>query len=253
MICIQLCYPSLFRNPGKIMSHWQAHKSWWSVTDMPGHPFHTPVCWNCRMPGGERMAPAMKSLTMHCMSPYRCFKKPAVHFGTNKFMSSADRMELEYGQLFLHCLAPFQTKILCPSGANLVAESKRLEPQNHSHDKQCLDVPPAQLLCFHKTGEGFPCDTYQLHPELSCLQLAGWLLCQIPSFRSHLWQHFPSLTVHAVMNDTRQAESPKSASIPEARRSKKRRRPTAPSIDLWVVVGTGIMYFLLLLSCSLSC
>lgn len=133
MICIQLCYPSLFRKPGKIMCHWQDHKTWWSVTEMPVHPFHTPVCWNCRMPGGERMAPAMKSLTTHCMSPYRCFKKPAVHFGTNKFMSSADRMELEYSQLFLHCPAPLQTEILCPSGANLMAESKRLEPQNIIH------------------------------------------------------------------------------------------------------------------------
>lgn len=79
------------------------HKTWWCVTEMLVHSFHTPVCWNCPMLRGERMAPAMKSLTMHCMSHYRCFKKPAVHFGTNKFAPWVNHIELENSQLLLHC------------------------------------------------------------------------------------------------------------------------------------------------------
>lgn len=48
---------------------------------------------------------------------------------------------------------------------------------------------------------------------------------------------FQSLIVHAVMNDTRQANSPKSASNPEAKLSKFRTLAT-PSVDLCIVFGT---------------
>jgi len=54
------------------------------------------------MPGAERVATAMKSLTMNCV---RCYKNPAIHFGGKKFAPSVDHIELEYNQLkaFLRC------------------------------------------------------------------------------------------------------------------------------------------------------
>lgn len=68
-----------------------------------------------------------------------------------------------------------------------------------------------------------------------------------------------SLAVHAVVNDTREADGSKSASIPKARLSKKFRMLATPPIDLCIVVGTryhvlpgaSVMLFVLLV-CNFS-
>lgn len=115
----------------------------------------------------------MKSLTMHCMSPWRCYKNSAAHFGGNKFAPSVDHIRLEYSQLkaFLCRPAPLRGEILCPAAAKLVAGASTLK--HYSHDNQCSGDTVARLLWLHGHKVGFLHVTYQpraasVLPKVSC-------------------------------------------------------------------------------------
>lgn len=79
------------------------------------------------------MATATKSLTMHCMPLYKCFKKPVFHFGTNKFAPSVDHIELEYSQGFFALPSTTPCGDSLPIWGQSSGRSKTLEPQNIIH------------------------------------------------------------------------------------------------------------------------
>lgn len=69
-------------------------------------------------------------------------------------------------------------------------------------------------------------------PLISCVISVPNLIFQAPPDSTS-----QTLIAHAVMNDTRQADSPKFTSIPEARLTEKFGTSATPSIDLHIFVG----------------
>lgn len=186
------------------------------------------------------MAPATKSLTMHCISPYTYFRKPAVYLSTNKCAPSVDHIELEDSYFCTaqhHCTWRFSAQL----GPVWCQKQEIRTPKHHSHDKQCLDVPPSTAALIPQNWGGISMWRLPATCEI-ILPIVSWVI----SVPNPILQAPPdsisqSVIVHAIMNDTRQAGGKKSNSIPEAR-----------SLGHWqhhqltsaLLLGQGIMYFL---------
>lgn len=155
MICIQLCYPSLLRKLGKIMSHWQTIRPG-GLRQRCQYIHFTHLClWNYSPCLACLPTDVTRNLQLILVQTNLCHQLTILNLSTGGYFCTAQH----------HSMWRFSAQL----GPVWWQKQEVSTPKHHSQDKQCSDVPPAQLLCLHRTGKRFPCGIYQPYVKSSCL------------------------------------------------------------------------------------